>query len=1368
MNKRNKMLNLSVIIVLIFCLLLQSCSKQSFKINVEHLFGSQVLKSKLTSINTYKDSDDMLPPAKIELNSIIKRIVFIKKAEVIGPSTVRITFSKPVKFLDGHPEWHLFACDTPYPNPGVNGSWQYEVADWKSVDVPGVKQGNVEVNKVKCSEIFEFTFSKPITSDGIIRIVESPNIDENNELGKICVDNTNYPLFANAPSNVGYDVTYASMTRKYTYVESVKMDYTKNNTMLVKFSEPMKFYNPDIKKYIYASTKQNGKGDFFATPSSVTIVEGNDSKGIISLQVTFAQSFDFDFYLCFFEGSGLKNDKDSNGLGGLAYSTGSSTNSASQFTVYGDISAGGNGRVLGATGNGTDGTYLYNGFDVCATYVVSKRPSLLSAQIYSLSEKTVKLTFDGFVHLSNTSLIYACDSAEPTVWQAIPDLAFTPIHTNAKTVNGIQYSKEVVMRFADVFDLKTSTITNGNMLLSKGVIRITEYGTNDKIPGVVSSTIISDEKGRGIFANYANRDIATAEYSGESAKLSLIGATGEDVNTVSVDFSQKIKFVDNPVNYFRIKLNDNRELTPVSFEVNAGEDKITFRFNDKIDSDGTAFILDGSKIKSKAGSKPLDNKSISFTKPLDNPRLMSSEILAGDANLVTLHFDQPINISSPGLIYFRNDTDATKFQAVFDWAAYNVWDAKNPNNPALNYGNNYFKENDKFYSKDITIKFANSIVDLKTTGLYNNKTSIRDVDGIVAITEYGLPDANGKNRILGSGVASNVKGQGLLNNANSAAWDFATSKPSKLPDIDAPMLLQAQIIGGNANRVELKFSKPVTINNPGYIFYRNDTNATVYQAEFDWAAYLNAENAANGARNSALDYGANYKNINGKYYSDTIIIKFKNAVYYVANSKPYADGYTLPNGGIVAITEYGMSDAFGRNGFVSPSVISEQNGYGVKNNQNESYYDFACVAAIPFTGTLTNPTFDKAEVLDGTKGLVRLTFSKPVNIMYPGLIYYREEPSNPKYQGTFNYAAYTPNGENNPRNPYLDYGENYQVIDGKFYSSSIIMGFTDVTDLTDNKSYINLKTLPLGGFVTVTEYSQKDANGRDGFVSPSVVRSVLGEGLQNNYLPDSYRDFAYQSTSSMLYSKIDSSSPKIVYDSSFAEFNVNYTSMYCGSIKYSSTNNAIMQFTFNGTAIRWYGTQNGDRAQAEVYIDDVLDKTINCGGALDWKHLFYEKTGLSNGEHTIKIKTISSGIIDIDFFEVGNVTNAKSVLVDDTSITASADAGRLQNIGNDYKNTLTYTELKDGYFEYKFTGVALRYFGRIYGDRSLANIYIDGQLVTTLDEYNSSLVTKSCVFEIAGLSNTEHTVKIVNFGPIPIRNKYLDIDFLEIGIPKDN
>jgi hypothetical protein len=1341
------------------------------------------LKSKLSNIITYKNSDDMLPPAKIELSDITKRTVYIKKAELTGPSTVRVTFSKPVKFLDGRPEWHLFVCDTPYPNPGVNGSWQYEVLDWKSIDAPDVKQGNVEINKVKYSAIFEFTFNKQIISDGIIRIVEAPGIDENNELGKLCVDNTNYPLFANAPSNYGYDVSYASMTRKYSYVESVKMDYAKNNTMVVKFSEPMKFNDPDIKKYIYASSKQDGKGDFFATPSRIDIIEGTSAKGIVSLQVTFAKIIDFDFYLCFFEGSGLKNDNDSRGLGGLAYSSGSAADSASQFTVYGAISATGNGRVLGSTGNGNDGIYLYKGFDVCATYVVSKRQSLLGAQVYSLSEKTVKLTFDGYVHLSNTSLIYACDSAEPKVWQALPDLKFEPIYINAKTVDGIQYSKEVVMKFADVFDLQTNKITNGNILLNEGIIRITEYSTGDKISGVVSSTIICDEKGRGVFANYANLDIATAGYSGESSKLSLIGATGEDVNTVSVNFSQKIRYVGNPVDYFKIKLSNNRELTPVSFVVNTDVNKITFKFNEKIDTDGTAYISDGSKIKSKAGSKPLGNSNISFNKPLDNPRLISSEILPGDANLVTLHFDQLVNINSPGLIYFRDDAEATKYQAEFDWAAYNLRDIKDPNNPALNYGSNYIVSNRKFYSKDITIKFSNRIIDLKTNRLYNNKTSISEVDGMVTVTEYGMKDANGRNRVVAPSVVSNVKGQGLLNNVNAAYWDFAASKPSKLPNIDAPALLKAQIIQGNANRVELKFSKPVTINNPGLIFYRNDTNASVYQAEFDWEAYLNAENAANGARNSALDYGANFKNINGRYYSDTIIIKFKNAVYYVANSKPYADGYTLPNGGMVAITEYGMSDASGRNGYVSPSVVSESHGYGLSNNQKDYAWDFACATALSYTGSLLNPALDKALVIDSKKGFVKLTFSEPVNIMNPGFIYYREHPSNPKYQASFNYTGYNANDVNNPRNPYLDYGENYQTIDGRFYSSSIIMGFTDVVDLVNMTSFGDGRTIPLGGNATVTEYNQKDANGRDGFVSPSVVRSKSGLGLKNNYLPDSFRDFAYKSAESIMWYKVDSSSPKITYDSTFGEFSSFYIyeiynpSMYFGSIKQATNSNSTstIKFEFDGTAIKWYGAQVAGRANAEVYIDGVLDSTVNCSGSgdLDWKHLYYENTKLSDGKHTILIKNITDGILDIDYFEVGDTYSiAKSMLVDDPGITISDGSARLQNIVDDYNSTLTYTESKDGYFEYKFTGVAFRYFGRIAPDRSIADIYIDGQLVDTVDVGNLTTITKTCIFEIAGLSNTEHTVRIVNRGqiiePILRRYIYLDIDYLEIGTQTTN
>ena len=75
-----------------------------------------------------------------------------------------------------------------------------------------------------------------------------------------------------------------------------------------------------------------------------------------------------------------------------------------------------------------------------------------------------------------------------------------------------------------------------------------------------------------------------------------------------------------------------------------------------------------------------------------------------------------------------------------------------------------------------------------------------------------------------------------------------------------------------------------------------------------------------------------------------------------------------------------------------------------------------------------------------------------------------------------------------------------------------------------------------------------------------------------------------------------------------------------GDEHYNRVTGASVQFTFVGTQITWVGTKYSNRGQAKVYIDGVLQTTVDqySSGALYQQNL-YTKTGLSAASHTIKI-----------------------------------------------------------------------------------------------------------------------------------------------------
>ncbi|MDI7258429.1 MAG: hypothetical protein QME90_00760 [Thermodesulfobacteriota bacterium] len=90
---------------------------------------------------------------------------------------------------------------------------------------------------------------------------------------------------------------------------------------------------------------------------------------------------------------------------------------------------------------------------------------------------------------------------------------------------------------------------------------------------------------------------------------------------------------------------------------------------------------------------------------------------------------------------------------------------------------------------------------------------------------------------------------------------------------------------------------------------------------------------------------------------------------------------------------------------------------------------------------------------------------------------------------------------------------------------------------------------------------------------------------------------------------------------------------------------ATVTVTFTGTAVSWISDPWNDLGIARVYIDGVLDATVDLySGVNRYQQVVYSRSGLSLGTHTLKVEvtgnknTISAGTwIDIDAFVVSSL-----------------------------------------------------------------------------------------------------------------------------------
>lgn len=79
-------------------------------------------------------------------------------------------------------------------------------------------------------------------------------------------------------------------------------------------------------------------------------------------------------------------------------------------------------------------------------------------------------------------------------------------------------------------------------------------------------------------------------------------------------------------------------------------------------------------------------------------------------------------------------------------------------------------------------------------------------------------------------------------------------------------------------------------------------------------------------------------------------------------------------------------------------------------------------------------------------------------------------------------------------------------------------------------------------------------------------------------------------------------------------------SYYEGKARASVENGASVEFTFKGKDIYWRAAKGPDSGKAEVYMDGVLQTTVDCWASAPTVYQFgFVKRNLSGGDHTIKV-----------------------------------------------------------------------------------------------------------------------------------------------------
>jgi hypothetical protein len=233
--------------------------------------------------------------------------------------------------------------------------------------------------------------------------------------------------------------------------------------------------------------------------------------------------------------------------------------------------------------------------------------------------------------------------------------------------------------------------------------------------------------------------------------------------------------------------------------------------------------------------------------------------------------------------------------------------------------------------------------------------------------------------------------------------------------------------------------------------------------------------------------------------------------------------------------------------------------------------------------------------------------------------------------------------------------------------------------------------------------------------------------------------------------RIDQTNSAFGWSGNWALFST--SSAYGGGYQRASSSGAYVVVPFNGTRLDWIATKGTTTGIADVYVDNVLVKTINLAASVVAYQQNVFSTGvLASGYHTLKVVRNSGSatgkFITMDAVEVaGSLVPTTRVEETDThlvwapSSSAWTSSATTSASGGSYR----YTNTSGAAVTINFTGVSLNIIATIAPSYGNATITLDG-VSKTVSLYSSTTAYKKTVWSSGFLAPGNHTITITRAG----------------------
>ncbi|MBI4458672.1 MAG: hypothetical protein HY648_01270 [Acidobacteria bacterium] len=220
-------------------------------------------------------------------------------------------------------------------------------------------------------------------------------------------------------------------------------------------------------------------------------------------------------------------------------------------------------------------------------------------------------------------------------------------------------------------------------------------------------------------------------------------------------------------------------------------------------------------------------------------------------------------------------------------------------------------------------------------------------------------------------------------------------------------------------------------------------------------------------------------------------------------------------------------------------------------------------------------------------------------------------------------------------------------------------------------------------------------------------------------------------------------------------------------------------FSFTGTGVRWIGFSDEWAGLANVYLDGRFQKTVNTFASPSVaQNVIWSVTGLAATNHTVTIEVIgdhsaaSAGSwIWIDAFDVDTAATTSTTTTSGTTSSGTTTSPTTTTSSGSTSGTVTRIEQSSSAASYAgqwysknmtrfsggsavlamdpassvtftFSGTGVSWIGYRDAWAGIAKVYLDGNLVSTVDTYAAADTANAVLYKASGLSAGSHKLTI--------------------------